>query len=82
MLALELPLILLPSSDLLVNVAFFAVVPKQELIESKRLVAAIFFEKMFGEAAGRAISVIIAISAIGNVLAVLVSSTFMCMTSS
>ena len=60
-------------ADLLVNIAFFAVVPKAELIESNRLVAALFIEKMFGAAAGRAISVIIALSAIGNVLAVLVS---------
>lgn len=42
---------------------------------SERLIAAEFFTRMFGSSAGRAISVIIALSAIGNVLAVLVSSS-------
>lgn len=36
-----------------------------------RLVASLFIEKMFGQSAGRAINVIIALSAIGNVLAVI-----------
>lgn len=56
---------------MLVNIAFFAAVSKEEIMSSDRLIAAVFFTKMFGETAGRAVSVIIALSAIGNVLAVL-----------
>ncbi|KAK4697250.1 hypothetical protein P7C70_g8242, partial [Phenoliferia sp. Uapishka_3] len=50
---------------------FFAAVPKEVILTSERLIASEFFTRMFGETAGRAISVIIALSAIGNVLAVL-----------
>ncbi|KAL8286131.1 hypothetical protein RQP46_004619 [Phenoliferia psychrophenolica] len=56
---------------MLVNIAFFAAVPKDVIMTSKRLIAAEFATRMFGESAGRAISIIIALSAIGNVLAVL-----------
>lgn len=58
---------------MLVNIAFFAAVPKDVILTSNRLIAAEFFVRMYGESAGRAISVIIALSAIGNVLAVLVN---------
>lgn len=58
---------------LLVNVAFFAAVPKETILSSKRLLAAEFFGIMFGPSANKAISVLIALSAIGNVLSVLFS---------
>ncbi|EEB97802.1 hypothetical protein MPER_02805, partial [Moniliophthora perniciosa FA553] len=58
---------------MLTNVAYFAAVPKETILNSKRLLAAEFFGIMFGERANRAVSVLIALSAIGNVLAVLFS---------
>ncbi|KAM0753311.1 high-affinity methionine permease [Meredithblackwellia eburnea MCA 4105] len=69
--AVPLALIVVTFLYMLVNIAFFAAVPKEAIITSDRLIAAEFFTRMFGEQAGRAISVIIALSAIGNVLAVL-----------
>lgn len=64
---------------LLVNVAYFSVVPLDEVKESGQLIAALFFERVFGESFGRTIlPLAIAISAAGNVMVVtftLVSST-------
>lgn len=48
-----------------------AAVPKEVILTSDRLIAAEFFTRMYGESAGKAISVIIGLSAIGNVLSVL-----------
>lgn len=56
---------------LLANVAYFAVIPKPELAKSEVLVAGIFFRNMFGDSAGaRSLPVFVALSNIGNVLAV------------
>ncbi|KAL2259924.1 hypothetical protein VTK26DRAFT_6238 [Humicola hyalothermophila] len=57
----------------LVNIAYFAAVPKAEILEARRLVAASFFRNMFGDAAERALSVFVALSAFGNVLSVIFS---------
>ncbi|KAL4885502.1 amino acid/polyamine transporter I [Aspergillus karnatakaensis] len=56
-----------------VNIAYFAAVPKQELLESGSIVAAVFFRNMFGGQAERAMSVLVALSAFGNVLSVIFS---------
>ncbi|KAK9445791.1 Amino acid/polyamine transporter I [Metarhizium brunneum] len=58
---------------MLANVAYFAAVSKEEMLESKRLVAASLFRNMFGESAERALSVFVALSAFGNVLSVIFS---------
>ncbi|EJD47576.1 high-affinity methionine permease [Auricularia subglabra TFB-10046 SS5] len=58
---------------ILVNIAFFAAIPKEDILTSNRLVAALFMRNMFGPSAEKAVSVLIALSAIGNVLAVLFS---------
>lgn len=58
---------------MLVNIAYFAGVSKEEILASKRLVAASLFRNVFGGAAERALSVFIALSAFGNVLAVIFS---------
>lgn len=56
---------------LLANVAYFAAIPKAELAKSEVLVAGIFFRNMFGDSAGaRSLPVFVALSNIGNVLAV------------
>lgn len=58
---------------MLVNVAYFAAVPKEEILTSRRLVAALLFRNVFGGAAERALSVFVALSAFGNVLSVIFS---------
>ncbi|KAH8097008.1 amino acid transporter [Cristinia sonorae] len=55
----------------LVNIAYYAVVDKEEILGSGRIAAALFFGKLWGIRAEQFVSVIIACSAMGNVLAVL-----------
>ncbi|KAJ7115061.1 APC amino acid permease [Mycena crocata] len=52
-----------------VNVAYFAVVSKNDILGSRRIVAALFFRNLFGPATERALSVFIALSTLGNLLA-------------
>jgi len=58
---------------LLANVAYFAAVPRDELVGSGRILAATFFRNVMGEKAERALSVFVALSAFGNVLSVIFS---------
>ncbi|KAL2151718.1 hypothetical protein VTH82DRAFT_6816 [Thermothelomyces myriococcoides] len=58
---------------MLVNIAYFAAVPKEEILEARRLVAASLFRNVFGGTAERALSVFVALSAFGNVLSVIFS---------
>jgi amino acid transporter len=56
---------------LLVNFAYFSIVPLEEVKESGQLIAALFFERVFGESFGRVVlPLAIAISAAGNVMVV------------
>ncbi|OIW23965.1 amino acid transporter [Coniochaeta ligniaria NRRL 30616] len=56
-----------------VNIAYFAAVPKAEILAAQRLVAASLFRNVFGGTAERALSVFVALSAFGNVLSVIFS---------
>ncbi|CAN3363747.1 high-affinity methionine permease [Diutina catenulata] len=56
-----------------VNIAYFAVVPKEEIASSGRILAASFFKHAFGKTGETAASVFVALSALGNVLAVIFS---------
>ncbi|KII84566.1 hypothetical protein PLICRDRAFT_57546 [Plicaturopsis crispa FD-325 SS-3] len=56
-----------------VNVAYFAVVSKSDILGSGRIIAALFFRNLFGPIAERILSTIIALSTLGNILAVLFS---------
>lgn len=47
--------------------------PKDQIVSSGRILAASFFRNMFGEQAERALSVLVALSAFGNVLSVIFS---------
>lgn len=58
---------------MLANVAYFAAVPKQQMLDSGGVVAAAFFGNMFGKQAEKVISVFVALSAFGNVLSVIFS---------
>ena len=55
------------------QIAYFAAVPKADIISSGRIVAATFFRNMFGARAERVLSVFVALSAYGNVLSVIFS---------
>ncbi|KAI9692576.1 MAG: hypothetical protein M1822_006807 [Bathelium mastoideum] len=58
------------------NIAYFAAVPKLELMESSQVAASLFFEKVFGsERAARGLSFLICISSFGNLLAVLIAQS-------
>ncbi|EWC44884.1 hypothetical protein DRE_00943 [Drechslerella stenobrocha 248] len=55
----------------LANVAYFAAIPKEDLAKSEVIVAGIFFRNVFGDGAGaRVLPVFVALSNLGNVLAV------------
>lgn len=55
----------------LANVAYFAAIPKEDLATSEVIVAGIFFRNVFGDsAAARSLPVLVALSNLGNVLAV------------
>ncbi|KAG7117963.1 High-affinity methionine permease like protein [Verticillium longisporum] len=56
-----------------INIAYFAAVPKEEILTSGRLVAASLFRNVLGGTAERALSVFVALSAFGNVLSVIFS---------
>lgn len=58
---------------LFVYIAYFAVVPKTDILESKRILAATFFGIVFGPQGETAASVFVALSALGNVLSVIFS---------
>ncbi|OBT82145.1 hypothetical protein VE02_09117 [Pseudogymnoascus sp. 03VT05] len=56
---------------LLVNIAYFAVIPLQEIKDSGELVAALFFDRLFGNRIGKTVlPLAIAVSAAGNVMVV------------
>lgn len=55
------------------NIAYFAVVPKEELASSGRILAAAFFKYAFGDKAEIASCVFIALSTLGNVISVIFS---------
>lgn len=56
-----------------VNIAYFAVVPKEKLISSKLVLAADFFDIVFGGNAKRAAAAFVGLSALGNVMSVIFS---------
>ncbi|TDL24519.1 amino acid transporter [Rickenella mellea] len=53
---------------MLVNIAYFAVVPKEEILDSNHIVAALFFRNLFGAATEKTLSIAIALSTLGNIL--------------
>ncbi|KIM74112.1 hypothetical protein PILCRDRAFT_801430 [Piloderma croceum F 1598] len=54
-----------------VNIAYFSVVSKEDILGSGQIAAALFFRNLFGPATEKALSVVIALSTLGNVLAVM-----------
>lgn len=61
---------------ILANVAYFAAVPKEDLIKSKQVAASLFFHNVFGAGgAAKGLNFLIALSAFGNLLVVLIGSS-------
>ncbi|KAH8699188.1 amino acid permease-domain-containing protein [Talaromyces proteolyticus] len=62
---------------ILVNVAYFSAASREEILQSKQIAAAIFFQKLFGSTnkASRALNVLICMSAFGNLVAVMINSS-------
>ncbi|KAG5643288.1 hypothetical protein DXG03_001255 [Asterophora parasitica] len=58
---------------MLANIAYFAGASKEEITSSGRLVAALLFRNVYGPRAERALSALVALSALGNVLSVIFS---------
>lgn len=56
----------------LVNIAYFAAIPKAELASSAQVTATLFFERLFGARAAQGLTILPVLSAIGNILAVIV----------
>jgi amino acid transporter len=60
----------------LANVAYFAAVPKQQLVKSKQIAASLFFQYVFGSSgAVKGLNFLIALSAFGNLVAVLLGQS-------
>ncbi|PSN65237.1 high-affinity methionine permease [Corynespora cassiicola Philippines] len=72
-----LSLIIVAILYILANVAYFAAVPAAEIRESGELAAAMFFEAVFGGKAAQGLPALIAVSAAGNIMAVIIGSTRM-----
>ena len=64
-------LIILAILYIFVNIAYFAVVPKETFITSKLVLAADFFDIAFGGQARRVAAVFVGLSALGNVMSVI-----------
>ena len=61
---------------LLANIAYFAAVPKAELKTSKQIAASLFFERVFGTGKSvKGLNFLIALSAFGNLVAVLIGQS-------
>ncbi|KAG1871580.1 APC amino acid permease [Suillus subluteus] len=69
--ASSLAMILVTIAYLSVNVAYFAVVSKQDMMEGGTMAAALFFRNIFGPATERILSAIIALSILGNLMSML-----------
>ncbi|TVY88450.1 High-affinity methionine permease, partial [Lachnellula willkommii] len=61
---------------ILCNIAYFAAVPKTSIASSKQLVASLFFTAVFGsQHASKALNFLIALSAFGNIISVIIGSS-------
>ncbi|GHJ86259.1 hypothetical protein NliqN6_2661 [Naganishia liquefaciens] len=68
-----LAIILITILYLLVQIAYFAAVSREDILGSTQIIAALFFQNMFGDSAARALSVFVALSAVANVFSVVFS---------
>jgi len=52
-----------------INISYYAVVSKKDILESRQIVAALYFRNLFGPTTEKALSSFIALSTLGNMLA-------------
>ncbi|KAG6807229.1 hypothetical protein H0H92_008309, partial [Tricholoma furcatifolium] len=58
------------------NIAYFAAIPKEEIRSSAQLTASLFFVAVFGNSQSvRALSALVAISSLGNILSVIIATS-------
>ncbi|KAG6918648.1 hypothetical protein DXG01_012767 [Tephrocybe rancida] len=58
------------------NIAYFAAIPKEQIRSSKELTASLFFVAVFGNSKSvKALSALVAISSLGNILSVIIGSS-------
>ena len=69
-----LALLLVTVLYILANIAYFAAIPKATLAAGKQTVASLFFEAVFGSNV-KGLNVLIALSAFGNIIAVLIGQS-------
>ncbi|KAF5850016.1 hypothetical protein GGP41_005457 [Bipolaris sorokiniana] len=68
--------VLIATLYILANVAYFAAIPKEEILTGKTIAAGILFTKVFGDhGAVRGLNFLIALSSFGNLIAVLLGSS-------
>ena len=71
-----LALILVAILYVLANIAYFAAIPKADLKAAKQIAASLFFERVFGTSgAVKGLNFLIALSAFGNLIAVLLGQS-------
>ncbi|KIW94282.1 uncharacterized protein Z519_05598 [Cladophialophora bantiana CBS 173.52] len=71
-----LSLLIVATLYVLANVAYFSAVPKEELVKSSQVAASLFFQHVFGSSgAVRGLNFLIALSAFGNLVAVLLGQS-------
>ncbi|WVQ78135.1 hypothetical protein IAT38_000216 [Cryptococcus sp. DSM 104549] len=62
---------------MLVNIAYFAAIPKDEIKTSTQVTASLFFEKVFGHKAAQGLTFLPVISAFGNMLSSMIGASRM-----
>ncbi|KAL1642071.1 hypothetical protein SLS58_005659 [Diplodia intermedia] len=60
---------------MLCNVAYFAAVPKEDIMESEQVAASLFFTAIFGATAAKGLNILVVLSAFGNLVSVLIGQS-------
>ncbi|KAF4302706.1 Amino acid/polyamine transporter I [Botryosphaeria dothidea] len=60
---------------ILCNIAYFAAVPKADILESEQVAASLFFTAIFGERAAKGLNILVVLSAFGNLVSVLIGQS-------
>ncbi|OJD31604.1 high-affinity methionine permease [Diplodia corticola] len=60
---------------MLCNVAYFAAVPKEQIMESEQVAASLFFTAIFGATAAKGLNILVVLSAFGNLVSVLIGQS-------
>ncbi|WRT70492.1 uncharacterized protein IL334_007490 [Kwoniella shivajii] len=72
-----LALLIVATLYTLVNIAYIAAIPKLEIVQSKQIIASLFFQKVFGAKVAKGLTILPVLSAFGNILSSLMGSSRM-----